>query len=320
MSDQAPRLPRKAFGYDPSAVDQMLSERDAMLGMAERRVQAAEARAHDLEEQLRRRDAELAEIRQHPPSVEEAPAPQEPESEPLTPQFMSQELSKMIAAAEETTAQILSRARESTREQILEADRLWRDVQSEAVRFATWRTQAEAVVMGLQTMIEQARQRIESVPARIQDALGPAVEAMIQMDEGISRFAQASQMPLLVAPSGLEVARAAAEQPIPAIPVPTPASVEAEPAQPSSPEPPAAPVDPQPAAPSPAPATGLWDESVSWGSMAPSSVLPGEDDPIRALSELGGFESSTDGDASVQSEAAPMPEVATTAEETASSA
>jgi ribonuclease E len=299
----------------------MLSERDAMLGMAERRVQAAEARAHDLEEQLRRRDAELAEARQQALSTEAAPAAQEPESEPLTPQFMSQELSKMIAAAEETTAQILSRARESTREQILEADRLWRDVQSEAVRFATWRTQAEAVVMGLQTMIEQARQRIESVPARIQDALGPAVEAMIQMDEGISRFAQASQMPLLVAPSGLEMARASAEQPAPAIPVESRPPAQAETPEASSPEPVVAPSDAPPAVqPAPAPGSGLWDESVSWGSITPSSVLPGEEDPIRALSELGGFETSTDGDASVQADAHVVPEAAPAAEETASSA
>jgi len=216
---------------------------------------------------------------------------------------MTEELSKIVAAAEETTAQILQRARTSTREQILEADRLWREVQSEALRFASWRQEAEAVVGVLQTMIEEARTRIESVPERIQDALGPAVEAMIRMDDGISRFAAAAQLPLLLAPSGLASARSsveaagAAEQP-----APVEAQVDAAPEAPA-PEAPAPAAEPEPAS-SPfeigygtgfedlIPADPSGPEPTPAWEPAPSAenAEGGGFDPILALSHLPSFE------------------------------
>ena len=299
MSEQAPRLQRKAFGYDPSAVDQLLSERDAMLGLAERRVQAAEVRAHDLLEQVRQRDQEIADLREQVQVAAEVPAPKpaEPESEPLTPQFMSDELDKMIAAAEDSTAQILSRARQSTRDRILEADRLWREVQSEAVRFAEWRDQAEAAVGPLQAMIEQARLRIESVPERIQDALGPAVEAMIQMDEGISRFSQASRLPELADPAGLQTVTAEVRTPPP--PPVFDGPYETPPPETTEQPPQAAPAVEEPDLPEPvafvSPPDDLWGDVIAWGSTVPEPPVPtADDDPILALSQLGSYGSDAD--------------------------
>src|SRR5437773_1215131 len=120
MSEQAPKLPRKPFGYDTMAVDRMLSERDSMLGLADRRVREAEARAAQLEEQLRVREHAVEELRAklaaipppEPVNVEE-PQP-EPEPEPLSPKFMTEELSKIVLAAEASTSQILERAWTST--------------------------------------------------------------------------------------------------------------------------------------------------------------------------------------------------------------
>jgi hypothetical protein len=121
---------------------------------------------------------------------------------------MTEELAKIIMAAEESTSQILSRARLSTRDQILEADRLWREVQSEVVRFANWRQQTEAAVSGVQSAIDHARAEIEAVPQRIQDALAAAVEALVHVDSQMAGFSGTSTLPLLAAPSGLEEARA----------------------------------------------------------------------------------------------------------------
>src|SRR6266508_6350511 len=97
MTEQAPKLPRKPFGYDPTVVDQMLSDRDAMLGLAERRVRDAEAKSAQLEQQLRAQQQAVAELTQRlaaaeaappptPPALEPQPTPME-EEEPLTPQF-----------------------------------------------------------------------------------------------------------------------------------------------------------------------------------------------------------------------------------------
>jgi len=221
MTDQASKLPRKPFGYDPTVVDQMLSDRDSMLGLAERRVRDAEAKVANLEEQLRAHQEAVTELSERlavaeaappppPPSYEAEPAPRD-DGSPLTPQFVTDEISKVIAAAESSTSQILERAWVATRDQVLEADRLWREVQAEVVRFAEWRDEAEAVVQGVQAAMEEARKRIEAVPLRIQEALGPVVESMVSVDAGVGKFTVASSLPLLLTPSGLEAARARAE-------------------------------------------------------------------------------------------------------------
>lgn len=223
MTEQASKLPRKPFGYDPTVVDQMLSDRDAMLGLAERRVRDAEAKAAQLEEQLRAHQEAVTELSERLAAAEAVPPPPPPsppvEAEPgpreegssLTPQFVTDEISKVIAAAEETTSQILERAWVATRDQVLEADRLWREVQAEVVRFADWRDETESVVQGVQAAMDEARKRIEAVPLRIQEALAPVVESMVSVDAGVSKFTVASSLPLLLTPSGLEAARARAQ-------------------------------------------------------------------------------------------------------------
>src|SRR5207253_372417 len=108
-----------------------------------------------------------------------------------TPQFMTEELAKIIVAAEESTSQILARARLSTRDHILEADRLWREVQTEVVRFAAWREQAESALGTVQSAIDHARAEIETVPDRVQNALAPAVEAMVRVDAQMAGFSSA---------------------------------------------------------------------------------------------------------------------------------
>jgi cell division septum initiation protein DivIVA len=220
MTEQLSKLPRKPFGYDPTVVDQMLSDRDAMLSLAERRVRDAEAKASQLEQQLQAQQQAVAALNERVIAAEAVPPPlppaPEPElapkgDEPLTPQFVTDEISKVIAAAEESTSQILERAWVATRDQVLEADRLWREVQAEVVRFAAWRDEAEAVARGVKEAMDEARQRIESVPQRIQEALAPVVESMVSVDAGVGKFTTASTIPLLLTPSGLEAARGRAE-------------------------------------------------------------------------------------------------------------
>src|SRR5882762_9308134 len=121
MTDLPPKLPRKPFGYDPSVVDQMLADRDSMLAVAERRVREAEGKAARMEEQITAREAAIAALNEKVEAAAAAPAPateplHQPEEKPLTPQFMTEELAKIILAAEESTSHILSRARLSTRD------------------------------------------------------------------------------------------------------------------------------------------------------------------------------------------------------------
>ena len=144
MADQAPKMGKKFFGYDRASVERMLLERDAMLKVAERRVQSAEAKTAKLEERLgelerRAREAEAAAAAAAAPTA----TPRE-RAEVLNMQreksaaHAPEELVKAVTAAEASASQIIE-AWTSTRHQISEADRLWRAVQDEVVRFSAWR-------------------------------------------------------------------------------------------------------------------------------------------------------------------------------------
>src|SRR5207244_2749634 len=256
-----------------------MADRDSMLAVAERRVREAEGKSARLEEQLAAKELALKDAREQqlaaPPaelSPQREPVLEEP---PLTSRFMTEELSKLIEAAEESTSQILERARARTRNQIVEAHRLWEEVQAEVARLTTWREGAGSVVRGVQTAVEKARAEIEGLPDRIQNALAPAVEAMVKVDAGMARFAAAATFPALMNPAGLDQARA---------------RMEATDAPAASPQPSWSPVPSTPAPPTmPAvPATpAMFDTSASvladlsdadWPSLEGSSFLDGEDD------------------------------------------
>src|SRR5207302_1744848 len=96
----------------------------------------------------------------------------------ITVDQVPQELSKAVSAAETSASQIIE-AWMSTREQIVQADKLWRAVQEEVLRFGEWREDVQPMMDLVQTYIEDARARIEEVPGRVQHALAPAVDAMV---------------------------------------------------------------------------------------------------------------------------------------------
>ena len=207
MADHAPKMGKKFFGYDRASVERMLLERDAMLKVAERRVQSSEARAVQLEERLeemnqRARKAEAAEAAAVAAAHTATPAERPEDSNASregSASYAPQELEKAVTAAEASASQIIE-AWMSTREQIAQADKLWRAVQEEVVRFAAWRDDVEPLMDQVQGFIRDARARIEEVPSRVQHALAPAVDAMVTVSEGMSKFAEVSTVPLLPSP------------------------------------------------------------------------------------------------------------------------
>jgi hypothetical protein len=194
VGERGPKMNKSLFGYDPNAVERMLQERDTMLKVAERRVQAAESKAADLESRL----ASVQHPSPEPVSGTPAPAPVAARTRPS--ELVPEELAKVVNAAEASASQIIQ-AWTATRDQIVEADRLWRDVQDEVVRFAAWRDDVEPLMANVQACIDDARRRIEEVPARVQSALTPAVDAMVSVSEGMTKFAAVSTMPLLPSPA-----------------------------------------------------------------------------------------------------------------------
>ncbi len=254
-------LGRSLFGYKRSSVDALLMERTALLVNAERRAMAAEAELAAKDAELADRDtrigslttsagqlqAEMATLRA---LLQETEAKREQAehdaSQSLTPAFLAEELSTLLASAEESARRIIQRARNSTESQIVEADRMWKEVQAQMARFAAWREQFEPAAAEAGARLEDVRQRIEEVPDLIRNALLPLADSVSSLDRDLRSVIAAATPPLLVTPSGL------ARNPVVEIPESDePAIVEipearaegaspGEPAEPEEPEPVAA--------------------------------------------------------------------------------
>ncbi|MDP8957165.1 MAG: hypothetical protein M3N24_09450 [Actinomycetota bacterium] len=128
------------------------------------------------------------------------PRPRRPEA---TSSF-SEELAGILAAAEESAAGIVERARITTERQITESTRLWREVEAEVTRFSSWREQIEPVIRRIASKVDDVRARIEEVPERIREALAPMADSISSLDSDMAELAAASTPPLLLKPSGLE--------------------------------------------------------------------------------------------------------------------
>jgi len=128
----------------------------------------------------------------------------EPRRDDVTSRFLTEELAGILAAAEESAARIVERARASTQRQIMESNRLWREVQAEVARFASWRDQVEPVIQQVQSKVGSVRGLVDDVPERIRDALAPMADAISSIDADMAELASALTPPLLLTPSGFE--------------------------------------------------------------------------------------------------------------------
>jgi hypothetical protein len=139
-----------------------------------------------------------------PPPSAPGPPPAPPRADDPTSRFLTEELAGILAAAEESAARIVERARSSTQRQIMESNRLWREVQAEVARFASWRDQVEPVIRQVQSKVDSVRDLVEDVPERIRHALAPMADAISSIDADMSELTSALTPPLLLTPSGLE--------------------------------------------------------------------------------------------------------------------
>jgi hypothetical protein len=134
---------------------------------------------------------------------ERAPAVS-PETSDITNRFLTEELSGILSAAEESASRIVERARATTQRQIARSNRVWREVQAEVARFASWREEVEPVIRAVQSKVEGVRAEIEEVPERIRQALAPMADSISTIDGDLADLAAACNPPLLLAPGGLE--------------------------------------------------------------------------------------------------------------------
>ena len=227
MSFQASGLKRGLLGYRREQVTRLLAERDQLARQSEGRVRAAEAHAVELDERVAELQGELAATHEEMDRRER--------TNQTSARFLTEELSTILAAAEESATRIMERARTSTEQQVKEADRVWREIQAELSRFAAWRERLDPAVRTAQSKLEEVRAQVQEVPERIRRALAPMADTIAAMDHDLAELGSAVNPPLLVAPSGAE-------------PAPSPVATAAERSEPA----PAGPNDPTAAPASPA--------------------------------------------------------------------
>ena len=217
MRNDAPEeLSRGLFGYRRSSVNQMIADRDIMLRQAEGRVRAAESKVSKMESDMaamRDQNAQLAQqIEQLRGELQSAPragasaggpgaAGRQKQAE-MTNKFLGDELSRILATANESATRIVERAHATTRQQVEDADRMWRESQAQVARFAAWRERVDPVMRSAQAKIDEVRSRIEDVPDQIRQALAPLADSIAGLDTDLADVNSMSNPPLLVAPGG----------------------------------------------------------------------------------------------------------------------
>jgi len=140
---------------------------------------------------------------QHDPAAPQLPV-QAPTSSDVASKLVSDELAGILAAAEESAARIIDRARAATEHQLARSDRVWQQVQTEVSKFVTWRQGVEPVISAVQSKVEGVRELIERVPERIREALAPMAESISLIDADLTELATVSTPPLLLTPSAFE--------------------------------------------------------------------------------------------------------------------
>jgi hypothetical protein len=142
-------------------------------------------------------------VQEEPAAAAHSPAVSA-ETADITNRFLTEELSGILVAAEESAGRIVERARATTQRQIARSNRVWREVQAEVSRFASWRQEVEPVIRNVQSKVEGVRLEIEEVPERIRQALAPMADSISSIDADLAELAAASNPPLLLTPGGLE--------------------------------------------------------------------------------------------------------------------
>lgn len=136
-------------------------------------------------------------------AAEPEPPARSPETADLTNRFLTDEIAGILSAAEDSAARIVERARATTQHQLARSNRLWREVQAELARFASWREDVEPVIRAVQEKVEGVRGEIDQAAERIRQALAPMSDSISTIDADLSDLLRRWTPPLLLAPAGL---------------------------------------------------------------------------------------------------------------------
>ena len=197
-----------------AAIQRQVTEQQLRMAERERELNdqmaALSERMHGVQEHLAAKDQEIAardrhigELRAHierliKQQLEAPPRPDQPLGS--SPEVVSEEIGRVLRAAEDSAAHIVEQARATMARQAAESDRQWRELQASLARFAGWRDRVEPQLADLQGRMDELRGRITEIPDRVRAAFAPLAEASSATEAALIDLSSDLNPPLIAAP------------------------------------------------------------------------------------------------------------------------
>src|SRR5207248_3328836 len=166
------------------------------------RVDAAEGRIVDLEQELEGTRKELAEMR----AAAEARA-SHPSAAALSAAatFVTDELGTLLEAAEEAARGIVERAEAESEDELAGARHVWAELQTQLERYSAWRSRAEPVIATAQERVADLQERSRALAERFLESIRLLTDSLGAMDLGLREVMALPPPPAIAAPDEMRL-------------------------------------------------------------------------------------------------------------------
>lgn len=230
MGVEDPRLRRTLLGYSRDNVHRALTDREIMFARARKEARAAEERAEAAEEdsriaevkalaadektrvaqeetrateeRLRELEAELLGVRlelEDRAEVDSRRADGEPDVGQLVATGLPASaggLTAVLEATEKAVTELIDDARHRGEEQLYEAERRQKELETRIEQLSEWWNRVEPLVTDVRGSIDEARDQVTSVPSRIGSALEPVTQAFGSLGDRLATLTRMAAIPI----------------------------------------------------------------------------------------------------------------------------
>ena len=224
MGVEDPQLKRTLFGYSRDNVRRMLTAREAMFArvtqdahLAEERARTAESKARAAEERARvareetrateerlnELEAELVEARreleERAGAAASSPGDGEPDGRGVVAEglpVVAGGLTAVLEATEKAVTELIDDARHRGEEQMREAEHRQKDLETKIEQLTEWWNRVEPLVTDVRGSIDEAKDQVTSVPARIGSVLEPVTQAFASLGNRLATLTQMAAIPI----------------------------------------------------------------------------------------------------------------------------
>jgi hypothetical protein len=174
-----PLFARRLFGYRSEDVERFVEDRESVLLHTGELIRAAEEQRFDLEAEAESLRERVASLETNPTSTAPAPA-----------DFTSEQLDRVLRAAQETATRILEEARAALQRERRESEEALNAIRSESSALEARMNRLAPLLPEMRASVGAAVVRLSEAPHRLAEALIPLNEAMRSVEMDIDRLEQ----------------------------------------------------------------------------------------------------------------------------------